>query len=144
MIPLHTTSLHVKIVFYDFSAGKQRGGSECSHSCLQYTHAVYLCKCVCVCVRVCVCMGQSFVHLSAGAACQRPHVRVLCLFDVCMCVRQEGNAAGVWDPHKVLLFFGSPVRVSVGMHSLRRRAWLRALSHCPVAPVFQLSCQADR
>ena len=106
--------------------------------------SVCVCVCVCVCVRVCVCMGQSFVHLSAGAACQRPHVRVLCLFDVCMCVRQEGNAAGVWDPHKVLLFFGSPVRVSAGMHSLRRRAWLRALSHCPVAPVFQLSCQADR
>lgn len=63
----------------------------------------------------------------------------------CVCVRKEGNAPGVWDPHKVLLFFRSPVRAgSIGMYSLRRKAWLWGLSHCPVAPVFQLSFQADR
>lgn len=31
-----------------------------------------------------------------------------------------------------------------GMYSLRMKVWICAPSHCPVAPVLQLSLQADR
>lgn len=35
---------------------------------------------------------------------------VLGAFAACMCVWQEGNAAGAWDPYQVLLCLRSPVR----------------------------------
>ena len=91
-----------------------------------------------------MCRYVSICSLSAGGGRMSASTCACSLSVWCMCGRKEMQQ-GFGTHTRSCCSSGLQFVLSVGMYSLRRKAWLQTLSHCPVAPVFQLSFyQTDR
>lgn len=111
--------LYVKSSFM----GQQWGGSECLHTRVQYTHIVCLCVCVCIEISVSIC-SHLFIWVRGLYVSIHMCVSFERLMYACVCAAGRKCSRGLGPTQGLAVNSGLPFVLSVGMYSLRRKAWL--------------------